>query len=181
MAKRSYSYKFLTMGGRRFVQLTPERFERLHKKEQEAIIKTAEATGEDLRLWTRETWEQLGETKEIRSNAFRRAIYISEGGAVGDIYLDIGRAYSEALRESGREDLANRIGYLFNQMLENNTDMIDVFVHELPNIHSIYEERGRRYHKGRAYAKGLVRDASLTEIADVIAKYEREMLRQLHQ
>lgn len=175
ISTRKYSYKFLTMGGRRFVALTPERFNRLFKKEQEAIERTAKLTGEDLRTWTKETWLQLGATKEIRQSAYRRAIGITEGSVADEVFLDIGRAYAKALEEANRPDLANRIAHMFNDMLERRTDMIDMFINELPNIHAIYAEKGRNFTAQRSQAIRMTREDSLPEIELIISQYEKEL------
>ena len=170
MAKRRYSYRFLTMGGRRFVQLTPERFNRLYESEQENIIKSAEVFGEDLRLWDKKVWESLSDIPEVRDSAFKRAMNIATGAPVYEIVKNIGKAYYEALKQNSSFNLLDKFLFVWEHLTDKQRDML---IHELPDIHAIYMERGRSYTKGRMIAMQQVYDDARDNIDVVLDEYTK--------
>lgn len=172
---RTVSYKFLTMGYTRFVELTPERFERLPKREQVAIKRTYELNKENISNYTRETFRQMigdlkGEQRKTKTREImEKLMHVVEGARAAEVEEGIAKAYVEALKQGGRDDLADRFANLWVGLPEF---MRTVLLAEMPNIHAIYEEKGRAYSAHRSKSIRLVREDNIPAIEELLTDYE---------
>ena len=157
---RAYSYAFLTMGGRRFVELTPERFDRLLKKEQENIIRTAQYTGEDLRKLTKRDWIELQSMNEIGKKVYERAVKIARGEVTAEVEDITITNYGMGLDMMGRSDLKERFDRLARDLKANNPDEFEVFMQEVPDLFLFYKDKGKSHVKRQAtFVQATAEDA----------------------
>lgn len=172
MAKRRVSYNFLTMGGARFVQLTPERFAMLSKKEQTYIETTARYTKEDLREITREDWEGIKDAP----GAWQRVIDITTGRVAIDAMDTLSINYSKGLEWMGRPDLATRFKGLYNALLKaGETDRLEfIMKHELPNLNLYYKDKGQSHVKRQKTFDQQTAEDQIEEFESALDRLEEE-------
>ena len=171
MAKRHVSYNFLTMGGRRFVQLTPERFSRLSSKEQTYIETTARYTGEDIREITREDWESIKDAP----GAWQRMIDITTGRVAIEAMDTLSDNYSKGLEWMNNRDLATRFKGLYNALQQaGETDMIEQLMRDLPQLNLYYKDKGKSHVKRQDTFNQAVAEDQLEEFDRVLKQYEEE-------
>lgn len=172
MAKRHVSYNFLTMGGRRFVQLTPERFGRLSSKEQTYIETTARYTGEDIREITREDWEGIKDAP----GAWQRMIDITTGRVAIEAMDTLSTNYSKGLEWMGRPDLAVRFKGMYNalQQAGETERLAFIMKHELPSLFLYYKDKGKSHVKRQDTFEQQTAEDQIEEFERAITRLEEE-------
>ena len=170
MAKRSYSYAFLTMGGRRFVELTPERVERLYPREQLAIKRHYELTGERITDLTKEDIMEGGIDVES-------LLEVTRGERVEEIEDIVANNYAAGLESMNRLDLANRFKNLYADLQEfGGQYMLDAFMHEIPDLYLIYKDTGKSHVKRQSTFNQTTARDQTDLMKTIIDKYERMLL-----
>lgn len=174
-APRRYSYAFLTMGGRRFVQLTEERFNRLYQREQENILKTAKYTGEDIRKITKEDWLTLNAQGKIGEKAYKRAVDIAKGivsASAEDIIIG---NYKVGIETMGDTDLAKRFEDIAKYLKNNDTAKFEMFMKEIPDLFLFYKDKGQSHVKRQKTFNQELAEDEIAELDAIIEEYEREI------
>lgn len=171
---KRYSYSFLTMGGRRFVELTPERFSRLHQKEQENILKTAKYTGEDIRKLTKEDWKQLYQYDGIGEKAYKRAVDIARGHVVASVEDIIITNYVEGIKKMGHPGLSREFEELARELKESNPDKYEMFMQEIPDLFLFYKDVGKSHVKRQGTFIQEVAEDQIVLLGILVDRYKEE-------
>lgn len=176
VSTRRYSYSFLTMGGRRFVQLTPERFERLLEKEQENILRTAKYTGEDIRLLTKEDWNTLNEVPNIGGKVYSRLVDIARGTVVAEVSDISITNYAEGLRKAGYITLADRFELYARDLKSRDQAAFELFMeNEMPDLYLFYKDKGKSHVKRQRAYNQETADEQIEDIAVLLAEKYKEL------
>ena len=173
-SKRRYGYRFLTMGGRRFVELTGERFERLYEREQQDIIRTAKYTGEDIRKITKADWESMYKDNppEIKSKLLQRYGEIARGIVSAGMEDIIITNYANGLRIAGREDLARRFERLARNLRHDNPAEFELLMAEVPDLYLFYKDKGRSHTKRQSVFNQETAEEQVEQFEAIIDEYE---------
>lgn len=172
---RRYSYAFLTMGGRRWVELTPERFERLYEKEQENILRTAKYTGEDIRQMKKEDWEQLAGLDEIGRKVYTRLTDIARGRVAAQVEDISVTNYAQGIRMAGNEELATVFEALARTFQKKNKGDFDIFMKEIPDLYLFYKDKGKSHVKRQnAYVQETAEE-QIEEMEEILNEYVNDI------
>lgn len=172
MPRKHYiSYSFLTMGGRRFVELTPERFAKLNKKEQANIEVAARYTGVDIRFFNKEDWKQVFSAP----NADKTLWNIITGKVAQEAIDTLSANYAKGLDWMGRHDLSIRFIALYNNLKDSAyADMINQLIEELPQLNLYYKDKGRSHTKRQETFSQEVAEDQIEAFESVLSSYETE-------
>lgn len=174
-APRRYSYAFLTMGGRRFVQLTEERFNRLYQREQENILKTAKYTGEDIRKITKEDWLTLNAQGKIGEKAYKRAVDIAKGIVTASAEDIIISNYKVGIETMGDTDLAKRFEDIAKYLKRSDSAKFEMFMKEIPDLFLFYKDKGQSHTKRQKTFNQELAEDEIAELELIIEEYEQEI------
>lgn len=171
MPRKNY-YQRISKDYTEFVEITPEIYRKLTKKQKKYIRTQAKHYREDIRNIHKENFNTIPD--DIRTKIEQRALDIVKGKIYSENMTTTIDNYRKGIKFNGNEELDNKFKALTNVMNEGELDNL---FDDIPNLYLYYKDTTGHAKRNQELSQTTI-DDSLEQLGEIIDRElkERKML-----